>query len=112
VARPTPPLTNAALFERDGHLCMYCGRHHRHRDLSRDHVLPVSRGGRDTWDNVLTACRACNGRKDNRTPEEAGMLPLGLPYTPDHAAYLLLMGSGRVTGCQQAFLASMAKRRH
>lgn len=107
--RRAPPLTNRALFERDGHLCMYCGRKHRAGELSRDHVFPVARGGQNIWTNVLTACKFCNCRKDDRTPEEAGMLPLALPYEPDHARYLLLIASGRVTGCQQAFLESMAK---
>ena len=107
--RRAPPLTNRALFERDGYLCMYCGRKHRAGELSRDHVFPVARGGRNVWTNVLTACKSCNGLKDDRTPEEAGMLPLGCPYEPDRARYLLLVASGRVTGCQQAFLESMAK---
>jgi 5-methylcytosine-specific restriction endonuclease McrA len=108
--RAVPPLTNRALFQRDGYLCMYCGRKHGSRELTREHVLPVSRGGRDCWTNVLTACVSCNHRKNDRTPEEAGMLPIGLPYEPDMARYLLLIASGRVTGCQQAFLEKLAKR--
>lgn len=108
-ARRVPPLTNAALFRRDGYLCMYCGNKFLVADLSRDHVHPVGRGGKDIWKNVLTACRRCNRVKDCRTPEEAGMLPLALPYEPDHARYLLLIASGRVTGCQQMFLEALSK---
>lgn len=109
--RRVPPLTNSALFRRDGFLCMYCGNRFRAADLSRDHVTPTGQGGRDVWTNVLTACRRCNRIKDCRTPEQAGMLPLALPYVPDHARYLLLIASGRVTGCQQAFLEAMSKTR-
>ncbi len=77
-----PLLTNDKLFARDRHLCAYCGVSQHGRGLSRDHVIPVSRGGRDTWMNLVTACRACNTRKGNRTPEEAGMPLLYLPYVP------------------------------
>ena len=52
-----PALTNASMFRRDGHLCMYCGRQFRDHDLTRDHVIPTSKGGKDTWTNVVTACR-------------------------------------------------------
>lgn len=109
--RGVPPLTNRALFERDGHLCMYCGRKFSAKDLTRDHVVPISRGGKDVWSNVLTADRGCNHRKDARTPEEAGMKPLAVPYEPDMARYLLLIASGRVTCCQQAFLEKLATKR-
>ena len=53
-------LTNAALYRRDRHLCAYCGGQYREGDLSRDHVIPLHRGGRDRWMNVVTACRSCN----------------------------------------------------
>ena len=70
------PLTRRNLFQRDGHRCQYCG--YGGSQLSVDHVLPRSRGGGDTWDNVTTACLPCNVRKGNRTPREAGM-PLARP---------------------------------
>jgi 5-methylcytosine-specific restriction endonuclease McrA len=60
------PLTRRNLFQRDGHRCQYCGTGSDR--LSVDHVLPRSRGGGDTWDNVTTACLSCNVRKGNRTP--------------------------------------------
>lgn len=77
-----PALSSAKLFARDRRLCAYCGMRFRERELSREHVLPASRGGRDAWTNLVTACRACNSRKGNRTPEEAGMPLLYLPYVP------------------------------
>jgi 5-methylcytosine-specific restriction endonuclease McrA len=66
--RQTPALTNAKLFVRDRHVCAYCGRRSGFDLLTREHVIPVSRGGRDTWMNCITACRGCNGRKGNRLP--------------------------------------------
>ena len=78
----TPTLSSEKLFARDRRLCAYCGMHYRERDLSRDHVTPAARGGRDTWMNLVTACRACNTRKASRTPEEAKMPLVYLPYVP------------------------------
>ncbi len=69
---PTPALTNAALFARDSYLCLYCGHDFNRPHLTRDHVLPVSKGGRDVWENVVAACFHCNSRKGNRTPQQAG----------------------------------------
>lgn len=59
------------LFRRDDHTCQYCGD--RGSDLTLDHVLPRSRGGKTTWENVVASCRRCNSRKRDRTPEEAHM---------------------------------------
>lgn len=102
--RSVPPLTNASLFRRDQQLCLYCGKAHAERDLTRDHILPRSRGGRDTWLNVVTACRRCNQFKGNRTPEESGLELLALPYTPNMAEYLALVNSRRIRGDQMDFL--------
>lgn len=77
--RPVP-LTRRNVFQRDGHRCLYCGR--GDGPLSIDHVLPRSRGGRDSWDNVATACMPCNVRKADRTPREAGMPLLREPVLP------------------------------
>lgn len=89
-AEAEPPLTNAALYARDRHLCAYCGEHYRDRELSRDHIVPVYRGGRDRWMNVVTACRVCNMRKGGRTPESAGMPLLYAPYVPNSYEHLIL----------------------
>lgn len=111
----TPRLTNERLMARDRHICCYCGETFKSRNLSRDHVRPVSRGGQDRWENVVTACTGkgsnhCNSRKDNRTPEEAGMPMLYLPYAPSHAEALILAGRS-VLADQQAFLASFGSKR-
>jgi len=99
----TPPLTNATLFARDQNLCIYCGTTFPVPDLSRDHVTPLSRGGRDAWSNCVTACRRCNNHKAGRTPEEAGMALLAVPFTPTHAEYVFLRGR-RVLADQMEFL--------
>lgn len=98
-----PPLCNQALFRRDNHLCLYCGFTHRHQDLSRDHVKPLSQGGADLWSNVVTACKRCNNHKAGRTPEEAGMQLLAIPFSPTHAEYVYLQGR-RVLSDQMEFL--------
>ncbi|MCP9822761.1 HNH endonuclease [Cyanobium sp. L1E-Cus] len=74
------PLTRRNLFHRDGHRCQYCGA--SAQQLSVDHVVPRSRGGLDTWENVTTACLSCNVRKGNRTPREAAMPLLRPPHRP------------------------------
>lgn len=102
--RSAPPLTNTSLFRRDQHLCLYCGRTFTEQELTRDHIQPRSRGGRDSWLNVVTACRRCNQHKGSRTPEECGMVLLALPYAPNHAEYLALANSGRIRGDQMEFL--------
>ena len=99
----TPPLSNPALFARDAHLCLYCGNQFHARDLSRDHVTPLSRGGADSWNNVITACKRCNNHKAGYTPEEAGMALLAVPFCPTHAEYVYLQGR-RVLADQMEFL--------
>ena len=69
----TPPMCNRTLFRRDDHRCLYCGGQFSRGELTRDHVLPISRGGSDRWENVVAACKRCNWLKDCQTPEEARM---------------------------------------
>lgn len=85
-----PPLTNRELFRRDRHTCMYCLTSLSDRHLTRDHVMPLSRGGRDVWTNVVTACRVCNQRKAARLLGDTGMRLHAVPYTPNHAEWLIL----------------------
>lgn len=66
---------------RDGHTCAYCGGH----ATTVDHLVPLSRGGPWSWENCISACRACNGRKADRTPDEAGMRLRFHPYVPTQA---------------------------
>jgi hypothetical protein len=103
--RVIPPLTNRELFLRDAHLCMYCGGEFLESNLTRDHVVPMSRGGKDRWSNVVAACRACNTRKGNRTPEQARMALLAVPYVPNWAEYLAL-SNRRILADQMEFLKS------
>ncbi len=73
-------LTRFEVFNRDRHTCQYCGR--ETRQLTLDHVLPRYRGGRHTWENVVSACVPCNRRKAGRTPQEAGMRLVRHPSHP------------------------------
>ncbi|HKY01792.1 MAG TPA: HNH endonuclease [Burkholderiales bacterium] len=98
-----PPLNNRELFRRDRHICAYCGGDFSFIRLTRDHIKPVSRGGVDTWMNVVTACRHCNGVKRNRTPEEAGIQLVYAPYVPNKAEYLILTNRKILTD-QMGFL--------
>jgi 5-methylcytosine-specific restriction endonuclease McrA len=91
------------LFARDRYLCAYCGERFRSQFLEMEHVYPRSRGGADAWMNLVTACRSCNDRKRARTPEEARMPLLYLPYVPNrHEAFIL--GNRRILADQMEFL--------
>lgn len=105
-------LTNRALFNRDEHRCLYCGHRFSAAQLTRDHIKPQSKGGKDTWVNCATACRRCNYRKGGRTPEEARMRLLVLPYRPNYAEYLTLCNSGRILGDQWQFLQTRFSAKH
>ncbi len=106
---PAPALTNAALFARDRHLCLYCGQHFGKPQLTRDHVLPTSRGGRDTWENVVSACLPCNVRKGGRTPQQANMPLLAIPYRPSWVEHLIL-SNRNILSDQMDFLMSHLPR--
>lgn len=84
-------LTNKTLFARDRHICAYCGGHFTSNHLSREHIQPVSRGGEDKWENVVTACKSCNTRKSNKTLKEARLELLYVPYAPNHYEHMILL---------------------
>ncbi|MBT8144990.1 MAG: HNH endonuclease [Gammaproteobacteria bacterium] len=105
-----PPLNNQTLFKRDGFLCLYCGEHFPSTMLSRDHVTPLIQGGADVWTNVVTACRRCNNHKAGRTPEQARMSLLAVPFTPSYAEYIYLKGR-RVLADQMQYLLAHIPRR-
>ena len=100
-----PPLCNDTLFRRDANLCLYCGNEFSRAALSRDHVTPLSQGGVDHWNNVVTACVRCNNHKAGRTPEQANMQLLAIPFKPTHAEYIYLQGRN-VLADQMEFLRS------
>jgi len=99
-------VTNTFLFARDDYTCQYCGCHRRdlrgRQFLTRDHVLPVSRGGGNTWENVVTSCSPCNNRKGNRLPREAG-LELRRPPTEPNYVHLVWVVR-RVTQLQAKYI--------
>lgn len=79
-------LTKKNIMKRDNYQCQYCGT--RHHPLTVDHVIPKVRGGKDTWDNLVTACIYCNNKKGDRTPQEADMVLLRKPRKPHPLSFL------------------------
>lgn len=79
-------LTRKNILKRDHHKCGYCGR--SDLPLTIDHIKPSSRGGEDTWENLVTACLPCNNKKGDRTPTEAGLNLVIRPYAPSHLMFL------------------------
>ena len=102
-------LSKYRLFARDRHVCAYCGDRFHSDELTREHIVPVSRGGVDSWMNCITACRACNGHKGNRMPEEANMSLLYLPYVPSLHEDMILRGR-RILADQMEFLLASVPR--
>ena len=101
--RQVPALANPKLFARDRHVCAYCGQHLPPDLLTREHIVPTSRGGADAWMNCITACRGCNGRKGSRLLHEARMELLYLPYIPTLHEDMILRGR-RILADQMEFL--------
>jgi 5-methylcytosine-specific restriction endonuclease McrA len=99
-------VTNTFLFARDDYTCQYCGR--RKSDLrgrqflTRDHIRPLSRGGLNTWDNVVTSCSTCNNRKGGRLPGEAGLTLLHEPTEPNYVHLVWVVR--RVTDAQAKYI--------
>lgn len=82
IPRKDMVLTRKAIFERDNNTCQYCGKKARREKLTIDHVIPRSRGGGDTWGNLVVACLDCNARKRNKRPKNVGMRLLRKPGKP------------------------------
>lgn len=108
---PAPALTNAALFNRDRFTCLYCGNHFQKAALTRDHVIPISRGGRDIWQNVVTACLPCNVRKGCRTPQQAHMPLLAVPYRPSWVEHLILSNRNILADQMEFLMSHLPKNR-
>jgi len=104
----TPPLCNRTLFRRDDHRCLYCGGQFSRSELTRDHVVPISRGGSDKWENVVAACKRCNWLKDCQTPEEAHMPLLAVPFRPNTYEWHFL-AKERVLADQMEYLSQQFK---
>ena len=101
----TPHLNKPKLLRRDRHTCAYCGQVFGDADLQCEHIVPDSRGGAWSWMNIVAACASCNQRKAARTPEEAGMPLLFLPYVPSRYENFLLEGR-RIRADVHAWLAA------
>jgi hypothetical protein len=101
--RAIPALSNRELFVRDRNLCAYCGNVFPLKGLTRDHVMPRSKGGPDEWNNVVTCCKPCNQRKDDKTPTQAHMELLYIPYIPTYNEALILKNR-RILADQMEYL--------
>lgn len=88
--RRVPFVTNWLLFERDDHRCVYCGKKFHPKQLTRDHIYPRARGGKDSWTNLVTCCKLHNNLKDSQTVEEFGMPLQFTPYELTFAEFLFL----------------------
>ena len=78
-------LTRQNVFKRDNFTCQYCGTN---KDLTLDHVIPRSKGGKSAWNNLVTACKKCNAKKGNNTPERVGMKIKIAPFKPSYVLFL------------------------
>lgn len=88
--------TRDTVFERDHYTCQYCGRSYGQGDLNLDHVIPRDRGGRTSWENIVTSCVRCNTRKSNRLPHEAGMRLQRKPQRPKWRPFVSFMLEGDI----------------
>lgn len=100
-----PALSNRLLFRRDDHRCLYCGVQFTREELTRDHVIPRIQGGLDRWENVVAACKRCNHSKGGRTPEQAGLKLLAVPFAPNPFEFLYL-ANHHILEDQMGYLAS------
>lgn len=105
-----PRLCRRSLYHRDRGLCMYCAKPVSYDEMQVEHVVPLSRGGRTAWKNVVCACHRCNHRKADRLPEEASMKLVAIPYLPNVAEYLIL-SNRRILADQMEFLRALTPER-
>jgi 5-methylcytosine-specific restriction endonuclease McrA len=93
-----------AVFERDNCRCQYCGQTFSEDDLNLDHVIPRDRGGKTSWENIVTSCIHCNSRKGNRLPHEAGMHLLRQPQRPKWRPFVSSLGDTKIDESWRYFL--------
>ena len=104
VPRQTLCFNRRNLFARDGYLCQYCGKSYPSSQLSLDHVVPRSRGGKTTWKNVVCCCVSCNVKKGGRTPKEARMKLRAQPTSPKFSPWLASKLNNPKYACWRTFL--------
>jgi 5-methylcytosine-specific restriction endonuclease McrA len=97
-------ITRRAVFARDGWTCQYCGSR---SNLTVDHVIPRSKGGNSSWENIVASCAPCNRRKGDRLPRQAGMHPRR-PPRPPHAEIFIQVASPTIPSAWQAYLPQAA----
>jgi 5-methylcytosine-specific restriction endonuclease McrA len=97
-------ITRRAVFARDDWTCQYCGSR---ANLTVDHVIPRSKGGQSSWENIVASCAPCNRRKGDRTPTQANMHPHRAPRTP-HAAIFIRVSSPTIPSAWKAYLPAAA----
>lgn len=98
-----PTLTKEMLLARDRYVCAYCAQRFRFDQLDMEHIVPSSKGGEDSWMNLVAACKACNNRKADRTPEAAGMKLSYVPYVPNRYEAFIL-SNRKILADQMEFL--------
>ncbi|MCB0319809.1 MAG: HNH endonuclease [Bdellovibrionales bacterium] len=105
----TPPLSRFNILARDGFRCQYCGKNLSAREATLDHVIPRSKGGKTSWDNVVCCCRACNIEKGSRTPSQALMRLAQTPVRPDWLPVLQFRFNGRIHPSWETFLSAYSQ---
>ena len=104
--KKSPPLCRANIMARDNFQCQYCAKDLVSRDVTMDHVIPRSQGGKTSWENIVCCCAACNRKKGGRTPVEARMLLLKKPIKPDWLPVLNIKFHGKIPLSWKNFLFS------
>jgi 5-methylcytosine-specific restriction endonuclease McrA len=97
-------ITRRAVFARDDWTCQYCGAR---SNLTVDHVIPRSKGGLSSWENIVASCAPCNRRKADRTPVQSGMIPARPPRQP-HAEIFIRVSSPTIPPAWRAYLPALA----
>jgi len=102
-------LSNKTLFGRDRNTCAYCLRTLPYQQLSRDHIVPTSKGGKDVWQNIVCSCKSCNHAKGNKTLEDSGFKLHYVPYIPNYAEAMIIQNRD-IRGDQMEFLMAMVPK--
>jgi 5-methylcytosine-specific restriction endonuclease McrA len=104
IIKKTPPLCRANILARDKFTCQYCSKELKPHNATIDHLLPRSRGGKTTWENLACACAECNRKKGDKTPKEAKMHLLSKPYKPDWLPVIQIKLRGEIPNSWYTFL--------